>query len=178
MTYVPNGPNDTKGCYEFPYIGDYGLIVVDYENISFCPVDVNFYGGAIFCEVRAKDSMDSPDICPGKYIAADPRPNEIGTQCSRNVFNLWLDIYLVVETGRSVTATQLKTLSTALSSTLENINFGATAPYQTRITLITYGTLPIVRYSYDSFDSAEDLKKALDLSKHINWLDSKKNLEL
>jgi len=93
----------------------------------------------------------------------NPLSNEIGTLCSSNASNVWLDIMLVIDTSNAVLQKDLQRLGIMLSNVFESITIGNFTKHSTRVGLITYDSSysDTMRYYFNSISNNDQLNQIL-----------------
>ena len=108
-------------------------------------------------------------VCSSENDAAttaspvNPLSNDIGTPCSTNVSNVWLDVMLVIDTSNAVLQKDLQKIGTMLSNVFESITIGNFTKHSTRVGLITYDSSyhDMMRYRLNSISDNDQLNQIL-----------------
>uniref|UniRef100_A0AC34Q335 VWFA domain-containing protein n=1 Tax=Panagrolaimus sp. JU765 TaxID=591449 RepID=A0AC34Q335_9BILA len=104
--------------------------------------------------------------------------NAIGTPCSTNSSNAWLDLYFVIEVSKGMLRTDLGDLGGQLYLLLENLTIGQTPKQSTRVGIITYASTATVRLNLTACDNAGTLFHiVLDLQNYRLSNDSGTNIK-
>uniref|UniRef100_A0AC34RAY9 VWFA domain-containing protein n=1 Tax=Panagrolaimus sp. JU765 TaxID=591449 RepID=A0AC34RAY9_9BILA len=72
--------------------------------------------------------------------STDPSSNAIGTPCSTNSTNAWLDLYFVIDVSDKMTEENFVILSGQLATLFDGLTIGQTPKQSTRVGIITYAS--------------------------------------
>uniref|UniRef100_A0AC34RC49 VWFA domain-containing protein n=1 Tax=Panagrolaimus sp. JU765 TaxID=591449 RepID=A0AC34RC49_9BILA len=93
-----------------------------------------------------------PNNGTGSPPTDDPS-NAMGTLCSTNSSNVWLDLYFLIDVSKGMLGTDLGDLGGQLYSLLEGLTIGQTPKRSTRVGIITYATNVTVRLTLTACDN-------------------------
>uniref|UniRef100_A0AC34RBQ5 VWFA domain-containing protein n=1 Tax=Panagrolaimus sp. JU765 TaxID=591449 RepID=A0AC34RBQ5_9BILA len=119
-------------------------------------------------------SHPTTTLAPG----ANPLSNAIGTPCSTNSSNAWLDLYFVIEVSKGMLETDLFNLSKQLTTLFHGLTIGLTPKQSTRVGIITYASNATVRLTLTNcFDPTTLLIAVYHLSNYRLSNDSGTNIK-
>uniref|UniRef100_A0A914YWM4 VWFA domain-containing protein n=1 Tax=Panagrolaimus superbus TaxID=310955 RepID=A0A914YWM4_9BILA len=148
-------------------LGDYVFYSPDYTIPSFNVFNVTneicqFGGITIY-----PDSTTPVNPSPTSSGPTDPRSNAIGTPCSTNFSNAWMDIVLVVDVSAAMGKEDLQQLAVSTAGYMQRFNIAQTGPHTTRAAIITYATDVTLRYSLLDVTNKRDL--LLEFAKLVKY---------
>uniref|UniRef100_A0A914P105 VWFA domain-containing protein n=1 Tax=Panagrolaimus davidi TaxID=227884 RepID=A0A914P105_9BILA len=91
----------------------------------------------------------------------DPLSDAVGTPCSTNVSNVWVDIIFVVDISNAMTKRELNNWALITRAYTRKITFGTRAPHHTRAGIITYATDSVPRLNLTDGISSEIVANAV-----------------
>ena len=154
--------------------GPGGIMIPHNSDWIYCKANVSTRTYP-FCEVHAQDSYFNPRLCGGGSVEVDKRPNQIGTPCSSNLFNAWLDIIVISDVSNNMKGSELDAITADLLNTFEKLNFGINTQHGSRISLITFSSLAKLQFGFGRVTNSTQLQKLMDLKKYSNKFDSGRN---
>ena len=77
----------------------------------------------------------------------DPRSDAIGTACSTNTSNAWLDVVFVVDTSSAMSSRDLLELGGEIATFMHGFTFGQSGDHTTRAAIVTYATEVYSQYN-------------------------------
>uniref|UniRef100_A0A914RE86 VWFA domain-containing protein n=1 Tax=Panagrolaimus davidi TaxID=227884 RepID=A0A914RE86_9BILA len=92
---------------------------------------------------------------------SNPTNPGIGTQCSTNVKNAWLDIVFLFDVSDAITDIQMNDLVEQTMSYMRNFTLGSAEPHSTRVALIKYASTATIAYSLDDIQNHATFNDAL-----------------
>uniref|UniRef100_A0AC34G606 VWFA domain-containing protein n=1 Tax=Panagrolaimus sp. ES5 TaxID=591445 RepID=A0AC34G606_9BILA len=108
----------------------------------------------------------------------DPRPNAIGSPCSTNTSNAWLDIVLAVDISNAMNERDLQELSGEIATLLTQFNINQWGDHTTRVGIVTYASNVIVRYDLNDVTNSTALnQQLLMLRSYANSSDNGVNVQ-
>jgi hypothetical protein len=120
---------------------------------------------------------DSPTANP-TGSPSDPRSNAIGTECSTNVSNAWLDIALVIDVSSAMNTEDLQQLAISTLAYLSEFNIGSVGDHTTRVSIITYSTDVTIRYNLnDQMSQSAIIQQLRKLTSYSNPNDDGVNVQ-
>uniref|UniRef100_A0AC34GX57 VWFA domain-containing protein n=1 Tax=Panagrolaimus sp. ES5 TaxID=591445 RepID=A0AC34GX57_9BILA len=154
-------------------LGDYVFYSPDYTIPSFNVTSEICQFGGVTIYPPGSTPANPTDSGP-----TDPRSNGIGTQCSTNFSNAWLDVVLVVDVSAAMGKEDLQALAVATAGYMGRFNIAQTGPHTTRAAIITYASDVTVRYSLlDVTNKRELLLEFGKLAKYSNPSDTGVNVQ-
>jgi alpha-tectorin len=112
---------------------------------------------------------------------SDPRSDEIGTECSSNVTQAWLDVMFVIDTSSAMSSRDLLELSGEIATFMKSFNFGQSNDpnsHTTRAGIVTYATGVESRYNLtDVTDEKAWRSEILKLRNFANPNDNGANVQ-
>jgi hypothetical protein len=103
----------------------------------------------------------------------DPLSDAIGTSCSNNTENLWIDIIFLVDVSNAMTTDEITAWATGTDSYTSDLPFGLRGPHKTRIGIITFATNSVTRLALKDGVNADVFEEAL--FKIVNYVQTDDN---
>uniref|UniRef100_A0A914YXN3 VWFA domain-containing protein n=1 Tax=Panagrolaimus superbus TaxID=310955 RepID=A0A914YXN3_9BILA len=108
----------------------------------------------------------------------DPRTNAIGSLCSANASNAWLDIVLAIDISDAMNARDLQEFSGEIASLLSQFNINQWGDHTSRVAIVTYASNVVVRYFLNDVTSLTALNhQLLLLRSYANSSDNGVNVQ-
>ena len=100
-------------------------------------------------------------ISLSKAGETNPTPNTVGTPCSNNISNAWLDVMIVVDVSGASRLVDILKLQTILLNVFESITIGNSSAHNTRVGLDVYSTYGRPIYQFGGISDSSQLKSVL-----------------
>uniref|UniRef100_A0A914PY06 VWFA domain-containing protein n=1 Tax=Panagrolaimus davidi TaxID=227884 RepID=A0A914PY06_9BILA len=101
----------------------------------------------------------------------------MGTQCSQNSLNAWLDVVIVMDTSNAMSTRYLSEAAGQLATLFRLFTIGQQPKHSTRIGIITFGSDAIVRQQLTDTTNFDDLQNAFfDLTRFYDATDRGGNI--
>uniref|UniRef100_A0A914PVU6 VWFA domain-containing protein n=1 Tax=Panagrolaimus davidi TaxID=227884 RepID=A0A914PVU6_9BILA len=141
-------------------LGQYFYPSPDYTiPITTIPSVICSYGG---------QTMNPPTVNPSAP-PYNPLSDAVGSPCSTNVSNVWLDIVFLVDISNSMSVHELNNWALLTLTYTNKISFGPRGPHKTRAGIITYGTQSVTRLVLkDGIDKSLFKKEVVKVKTYFN----------
>uniref|UniRef100_A0AC35FKS7 VWFA domain-containing protein n=1 Tax=Panagrolaimus sp. PS1159 TaxID=55785 RepID=A0AC35FKS7_9BILA len=101
----------------------------------------------------------------------------MGTQCSQNSLNAWLDVVIVMDTSNAMSTRYLSEAAGQLATLFRLFTIGQQPKHSTRIGIITFGSDAIVRQQLTDTTNFDDLQNAFfDITRFYDATDRGGNI--
>uniref|UniRef100_A0AC34RFF0 VWFA domain-containing protein n=1 Tax=Panagrolaimus sp. JU765 TaxID=591449 RepID=A0AC34RFF0_9BILA len=108
---------------------------------------------------------------------ANPLSNAMGTPCSINSTNAWLDLYFVIDVSKGMIDTDLLALSAQLATLFEGLTIGQIPKHTSRVGIITYASTATVQLNLTFCNSDNLIDIVFDLQNYRLPHDSGTNIK-
>ena len=110
--------------------------------------------------------------------SSGPDNDDLGTQCSSNVSNAWLDVVILVDTSSAMSYRDLSQAGGQLTTIFRPFTISQDIPHSTRVGIVTFGTSSAIRYQLADTTNFDDLgQEFLKLASYHSSDDSGGNIQ-
>uniref|UniRef100_A0AC35F8W0 VWFA domain-containing protein n=1 Tax=Panagrolaimus sp. PS1159 TaxID=55785 RepID=A0AC35F8W0_9BILA len=146
-------------------LGDYVLELPRFtvSAVTNITEDICQYGGITVEPHKTTVNQLPPSTSksPLPSPTSNPANPGIGTQCSTNVTNAWLDILFLFDVSVAITKIQMNDLVEQTMTYMRPFTLGSVEPHSTRVALIKYASTATIAYSLDDTQDHATFNAAL-----------------